>query len=296
MFELIVQVLVYGVIIGAVYGLATMGLNLIWGVMRVVNFTHAELLTLGAYTAYWAWVLIGLNPIASIPLSALLGFVIGIFIFYIIIYRLLFSPDIHSTLVATFALGVALAELMKVLWTADYRGVPWALGVIKFSWFSIPITYVFTFISCILIIIIVYFILYRTYFGKSIRAVIWDSGAAAICGVNVKATLALGFALGSALAFIGGSLIVVYLPTGINPYMGHLYLLRCFVIAVVGGLGNPWGALAGGLVLGLLEQASPIVLGYIPGVEPLSLTPFLSFLILIIVLIIMPEGILGRRR
>jgi branched-chain amino acid transport system permease protein len=295
MFELAFQVLVYGLIIGAVYGLATMGLNLIWGVMRVVNFTHAEFLTLGAYTAYWAWVLLGLNPIASIPLSALLGFAVGLLVFYVIIYKLLFSPDIHSTLVATFALGIALAELMKVLWTADYRGVPWALGVIGYSWFSIPTTYVIAFTTCVLIILAMYLILYRTYLGKSIRAVIWDPGAAAICGVNVKRTLAIGFALGSALAFIGGSLIVVYLPTGINPYMGHLYLLKCFVIAVVGGLGNPWGALVGGLVLGLIEQAAPTLLGFIPGVEPLSFTPFIGFLALIIVLLVRPEGILGKR-
>ena len=78
--------------------------------------------------------------------------------------------------------------------------------------------------------------------------------------------------------------------------MGHLYLLKCFVIAVVGGLGNPWGALVGGLILGLLEQISPIVLGYFPGVEPFSFTPFLSFFILIIVLLVMPGGILGGRR
>jgi len=295
MLELALQVLVYGSIIGAVYGLATMGLNLVWGVMRVVNFTHAEFLTLGAYTAYWAWVLIGLDPISSLPLSALLGFAIGMLMFYILIYRLLFSPDIHSTLVATFALGIALAELMKVLWTADYRGITWALGVIKHSWLSIPITYVIAFTACILIMIMMYFILYKTYIGKSIRAVIWDSGAAAICGVNVKKTLAVGFALGSALAFVGGSLILVYLPTGLNPYMGHVYLLKCFVIAVVGGLGNPWGALVGGLILGLIEQAAPILLGYIPGVEPLSFTPFVGFLILIIVLLIRPEGVLGER-
>lgn len=271
-----------------------MGLNLVWGVMRVVNFAHAQFLTLGAYIAYWSWVLLGLNPIATIPISALLGFIIGIFTFYALIYKLLRSPEIHSTLVATFAFGIALEELMKVLWTADYRGISWALGTVKYPWFSIPISYVITFITCIILIVIMYFILYRTYFGKSIRAVIWDQDAAAICGVNVKTTLALGFALGSVLAFIGGTTIITYLPTGINPYMGHTYLLKCFVIAVVGGLGNPWGALVGGLILGLLEQAMPFFLGYIPEVEPLSLTPFLSFLILIIMLLIMPKGVLGE--
>jgi branched-chain amino acid transport system permease protein len=298
MFEVFLQALIYGITLGIIYGIATMGLNLVWGIMRVVNFAHAEFITLGAYTAYWLWILINFNPISTIPVSGLLGFIFGMIVFYSIIYKFFSSPELmeNATLVATFALGIVLAESMKVLWTADYRGLSWNLGVIKYSWFIFPLSYAYTFIISLIIIIVVYYIIYKTYLGKAIRAVIWDSGAAAICGINVKNTLTIGFSLGSALAFVGGTLIVVYLPTGINPYMGQLYLLKAFVITILGGFGNPWGALIGGILFGIIESIMPLVLAYIPGIEPLSFTPFIAFLILIVILIIRPEGILGKRR
>ncbi|MEM3602337.1 MAG: branched-chain amino acid ABC transporter permease [Candidatus Bathyarchaeia archaeon] len=295
MLELFAPTLISGFILGAVYGLATMGLNLIFGVMNLTNFAHGDFLALGAYSAFWLWTLLGLNPIASIPVSAFIGLVVGLLIFYVLINRLVFSPD--AALVTTYALGIFLEEVMRILWTPLNRGIPWSLGSIQYTFITLPITYIVTFIAGVIAILAIYFIMYKTYFGKSLRAVISDSKAAASCGVNVKTTLAYGFALGVALAFIGGTLLIVYNPSGITPYFGQTYMLNCFVIAILGGLGNPWGALLGGLIFGELEQFLPLILNYFPQIEqPYSFTPFICFTIFIIVLLIRPQGILGGRK
>ncbi|MEM3697299.1 MAG: branched-chain amino acid ABC transporter permease [Candidatus Bathyarchaeia archaeon] len=294
MLEFFVQALISGFISGAVYGLATMGLNLIFGVMNVTNFAHGDLLTLGAYTAYWLWIFLSLNPVSSIPISALVGFMIGLFLFYAVINKLVFSPD--AALVATYALAVFLEEIMRILWTPLNRGIPWSLGTIQYSFITIPVTYIITFLSCLITFAAIYLVLYKTYFGKSLRGIIWDSEAAAICGVNVKNTLACGFAVGVMLAVVGGTLLIVYTPSGINPYMGQTYMLKCFLIAVLGGLGNPWGALIGGLILGELEQFLPLILNYIPGIEPYAFTPFINFVIFVMVLLVRPHGIFGGKK
>ncbi|MEM3551267.1 MAG: branched-chain amino acid ABC transporter permease, partial [Candidatus Bathyarchaeia archaeon] len=195
MFETIIGAFLYAIVLASIYSLATMGLNLIFGVMKIVNFAHADFLTFGGYIAYWSWALLSFNPITSIPISALIGFIAGLSIFNVLIRKLIQTSS-ESTIIVTFSLGLVFQESMKTLWTADYRGTPWTLGNISFLSVSIPVTYIIVTLTGIIGIFCMYTILYKTYFGKSLRAIICNSDAAAICGVRVMHTLALGFALG----------------------------------------------------------------------------------------------------
>jgi branched-subunit amino acid ABC-type transport system permease component len=291
--EIVIQALVYGVFLAAVYGVIAMGFNLVAGIVRMLNLAHAEFIALGAYATYWLWVLLSFNPIAALPISALIGLVVGVMLYFILIKKVVFSPD--NALLITFSLSCIFQETMKILWTPNYRGVPWTLGTVSFPFINFPITYIFTFTVNLAIILVVYFVIFKTYFGKAIRAVTIDPTAASFCGVNVDATLAYGFAFAVALAFVGGTLIVVYISSGINPYMGTAFLGKSIVVAVIGGLGNAWGALAGGLLVGMLEQILPIFLKYVPGIEPFTFTPFVYFVLFLIILLVRPGGLLGGK-
>lgn len=295
MLEGIANIILFGLFLASIYGLQTISFNLVVGMLRIINLAHAELIVLGTYIAYWSWFLFNLDPFLSLPLSAILGLLTGFALYHLLIKRLAFSTD--AALIATFALSLVLSEFMKVLWTANSRGISWTLGSIRISSITVPINYICSTLGSIITIFLIYFIMYKTYFGKACRAVAIDPIASAICGVNVRKTLLYGFVFSSCLAFISGNLLIVYTPTGINPYMGSTIIARCLVIATLGGLGNPWGALIGGLIIGMIEQVMPIFLmTFVPGIEPFSFTPFIYFMAYLLILLVKPEGILGGRR
>ena len=129
----------------------------------------------------------------------------------------------------------------------------------------------------------------------AMRSVVEDSEGARVCGVNVGGVYAMSFALGIGLTVLSGVLLTMFKPVGINPYMGSEYTLKAFVIAVLGGLSNPYGAFFGGLVFGLIENGSYTLFALIPGVEPFALTRFLSFVILLVILLVRPTGILKEK-
>jgi branched-chain amino acid transport system permease protein len=289
---MLLQQLIFGIMIAALYGLASMGFSLVAGIMRIINFAHPDLLSLGAYVAYWLWILIGFDPVMSLPVSIVLGFVAGLLLFNLI--KKSASPDV--LLLITFSVGIVLEEGMRLVWSPNYRGISWSLGVIKFYTASVPVTYIIGFIVNVIVIGILYFVLYKTYFGKALRAVSIDPEAAAFCGVNITSLRRYGFALSSLLAFIGGSLLLIYLPVGINPYYGQTFLAKSIIIVTLGGIANPWGALIGGMVVGIFDQMVPLLLRGVPFVkEPFSFAPFLYFVIFLFILAIRPQGILGRR-
>lgn len=291
MYEILLQQLIFGIMIAALYGLASMGFSLVIGIMRIINFAHPDLLTLGAYVAYWLWVLIGFDPIMSLPASMVLGFIAGLLLFNLI--KRCISPDV--VLLLTFSVGIMLEEGMKAVWTANYRGISWSLGVITFLSVNVPVTYLIGFIANVVIIGTLYFMLYKTYFGKALRAVSIDPEVSAFCGVDVNSIRRYGFALSSLLAFIGGSLLLIYSPVGVNPYYGQSFLPKSIIIITIGGVGNPWGALLGGIIVGIFDQMIPLILRGIPFVkEPFSFAPFLYFIIFLCILAMKPKGILGR--
>ncbi len=282
----------YGMILGAVYGLATMGLSLIFGVLRIVNVGHGAFIMIGAFTAYWMFVLYGLVPVASIAIALVAGMVIGVAIYLAVVRRLIDAPEL-STLLAMFAIGIFIEEAAKLAWGANYVGYSWEIGSLSLPFTEIPYTKIVAFASSVVIAAIVYVWFRKTKLGKAVRAVVEDREGAMTCGIDVNKMYALSFSLGIGLTVLSGVLVTLFVPVGINVYMGGEYTLKAFVIAVLGGLTSPWGAFYAGFIFGLIENGSYTLLGLIPGVEPFGLTRFVSFAVLMIVLLLKPTGLLG---
>jgi len=284
--------LINGAILGSVYGMMTMGLSLIFGVLKIVNVGHGAFVMVGAYIAFWMFTLLGLSPVISIPLAMVAGMVLGFIFFYLVIRRLVGAAEL-TTLLATFAIGILLEEIAKFLWGPDFRGFNWEVGKLFLPVTTIPLGKIYALIASIAIAIILYVWFRKARSGTAIRAVMEDSEGARVCGVNVEGIYALSFALGIGLTVLGGTLLTLFIPVGINPYMGGIYTLKAFVIAVLGGLMSPWGAFYAGFIFGLIENGSYTLFGLIPGIEPFSMTQFLAFFLLLVILLLKPTGLLG---
>ncbi|MFQ6117419.1 MAG: branched-chain amino acid ABC transporter permease [Candidatus Bipolaricaulia bacterium] len=286
--------LVNGVLLGSVYGTMTMGLSFIFGVLRIVNVGHGAFIMVGAYIAFWMFVLFGLPPLVSIPLALIAGMVLGFIFFYLVIRKLVDAPEL-TTLLATFAIGILLEELAKFMWGPGYRGFHWNVGKWSLPMTTIPMGKIYALIASIVIAVALYVWFRKARSGTAIRAVMEDSEGARVCGVNVEWIYALSFSIGIGLTVLGGTLLTLFIPVGINPYMGGIYTLKAFVIAVLGGLTSPWGAFYAGFIFGLIENGFYTIFGVIPGLEPFSMTQFLAFFMLLVILLIKPTGLLGAR-
>ena len=285
--------LIHGAILGSVYGLATMGLSFIFGVMKIVNVGHGAFIMIGAFTAYFMFVLYAIPPVAATSLAIILGLALGFIIFYTVIRRLIEAPELAS-LLATFGIGIFLEELAKALWGPDYRGYSWNVGKLDLGVTLVSVSKIYALISSFVIVFVLYLLIQKTRIGSAIRAVTEDREGAMVCGVNVTRIFAISFTIGIVLTVVSGVFVTLFVPVGINPYMGGEYTLKAFVSAVLGGLGSAWGAYIGGFIFGLLENGSFTLLGAIPGVEPFNMTRFVAFTMLLIILLIKPTGLMGR--
>ena len=284
--------LIQGIVLGAIYGMATMGLSLIFGVLKVVNVGHGAFIMVGAFVTLWLFNALGISPIIAVPISFAVGMGLGFVFYYTVMQRLLKAPEL-ATLLATFAIGVLLEEIVKLIFGSEFRGYNWGVGKISLGVTVLPYSKLYACIGSILVAILLYLWFKKTRAGSAVRSVVEDSEGARVCGVNVGWAYALSFALGIGLTVASGTLLTMFIPVGINPYMGGGYTLKAFVIAVLGGLASPYGAFFGGLVFGLIENGSYTLFALIPGVEPFALTRFLSFVILLVILHIKPTGLLS---
>ncbi len=293
-FEQLAGNLLNGVILGAVYGLATMGLSMIFGILRVVNVGHGAFIMLGAFIALWMFVLYGVSPILSLPLAFIIGLALGMVIFFTVLNRLLTAPEL-MTLIATYGVGIFLEETARSVWGPNFRGFSWNIGSIDFGVTVMPLPKIYSFFASVLLAAMLYLWFKKTTLGAAIRAVVEDREGALVCGINVQRMFAFGFSIAIAFTVIRGVLLTLFIPVGINPYMGGEYTLRAFVIAVLGSLTSPWGAFYAGFIFGLLENGSYSTLSLIPGVDPLSLSRFVAFAALLLILLVKPTGLLGGR-
>jgi branched-subunit amino acid ABC-type transport system permease component len=284
--SIILTSLVDGLLIGVVYGIAAMGLNLIWGVMRVINLAHGALIALGMFGVYLVFSRLGLNPYLALLLIAILGLLMGVIIYFVGIARVVNAPHL-STLLATFAINMIIIGLGTAVFTTTPRDTGFSLGSIRIG----PLTLLGTrLVAAVLTLVVtgaLYAFLYRTRTGKYIRAVSNNRGAAELMGIPSSRILALSFGIGTMLAAIAGGLIATFFSFTI--LSGDIYQQKSFVIGVLGGLGNPLGALVGGLILGVLE-------GLLPLAMPNTWVPVIEFLLFILILLIKPSGILGGRQ
>ncbi|MEM2444612.1 MAG: branched-chain amino acid ABC transporter permease [Sulfolobales archaeon] len=279
------QIFVNAMLLGGMYAIISIGLNIIFGVLKIVNFAHGELIMLGMYISYWLAVIYGLNPYLTLPLTALALLLIGAGIERILIKPILNAPSINQ-LLTTAALILIIQNVALILWRADYRGVTVRMPLISIGPIFVSGTRLVAFVGGIAASLILYYILMRTDTGIRIRAVAQDPEVSQILGVNVPRIQTLTFCLGSLLAGIAGSLMIPIFM--VNPTVGGGFGLIAWVIIVLGGLGSFTGALIGSFIVGLIEA-------YVGVLISLEVARAVAFFAFILILLFRPSGILGEK-
>ncbi len=282
---MLVPSLMDGLLLGFVYGIAAMGLSLIWGVMDVINLSHGPIIALGMFGIYLGFTGLGLNPYLTLILVIVGGLLLGVLIYWVAVHRVINAPHL-STLLATFAVNMIIIGIATAVFTTSPRNVDFSLGSFLLGPVTLPWTRILAALASVLVTGVLYLFLYRTQPGKAIRAVTDNRAAAELMGIPTSWILALAFGLGTMLAAISGGLIATFFPFTI--LAGGSYELKSFVICVLGGLGNPLGALIGGLLLGALE-------GIIPAFMETSWVPVLEFVLFVLILMVRPQGLLGSK-
>jgi branched-subunit amino acid ABC-type transport system permease component len=275
-----------GLMIGFIYGIAAMGLTLIFGVMDVINLAHGPIIALGMFGVYLAFNSLGLNPYLGLFLVAILGLLLGILIYFIAVQRVLDGPHL-STLLATFAVNMIIIGIGTAIFSTAPYNVEFSLGKIVLGPVVIINTRAVAVLAAVLVTAGLYLFLRRTRQGRYIRAVANNRSAAELVGVPSNKILALSFGIGTMLAAISGGLIATFFP--ITILGGGVYELKSFVIVVLGGLGNPLGALVGGLILGAIE-------GLIPTFMETTWVPVVEFVLFVLILLVRPTGLFGTKR
>jgi branched-subunit amino acid ABC-type transport system permease component len=274
-----------GLLLGFVYGVAAMGLTLIWGVMSVINLAHGPVIALGMFGSYLLFTLLGVNPYLALVPVALLGLVMGFFIYGVAVHRVINAPHL-SSLLATFAVNMIIIGLGTAIFSTSPQNIDYSLGSLEVGFLTVPFSRLLATAGALLFTAALYLFLYFTRPGKAVRAVANNRRAAELMGIPSSLVLALSFGLGTMMAAVAGGLIATFFPFTI--LSGGPYELKSFVICVLGGLGNPLGALLGGLILGGLE-------GVIPAFMPVSWVPVVEFGLFVLVLLVKPSGLLGAK-
>jgi branched-subunit amino acid ABC-type transport system permease component len=281
----IIASIIDGVLIGSVYGLAAMGLTLIWGVMDVVNLTHGAAIVAGMFALY-LMTGAGLPPYATLPPILAGSFLVGVLLYWIAVHRLIDRPPL-MILLSTFSVNLMLIGIGTAVWGTVLFNVPVTMPGVSWQGYTFPGTHILAAAVTVTMAGCLYLFLYRTRIGKAVRAVASNREAAELSGIPTTRVLSLAFGLGVALASVAGVLIGTLFPFTV--LAGDAYQLKSFVVTVLGGLGNPAGALMGGIALGLIEGlAAPFM--------PVSWTLVIEFVLFVLVLIIFPGGIFAFRR
>ena len=296
--------LVYGAIEGSLFGAVALGLSLIWGVMKVINLAHGELVVLGAYLAVLLAKAYGVNPAVTPFIDLVIGAVIGLLIFYAILYKLIGRVDVitlkeeMATLLAMFGLSIALYEfffiwtdrskLLNLYETMPSRGVT-AGAAVSLAGVSVEPAKLYVVLVALVTAVAMHLFLYRTTMGLAIRAVAQDATAVSLAGVDPVKVKALATVVGIGLTLLGGGLVALYHGTGISPELSHIYAPLSFVIVVLGTPGNLWGTMVAGIIVGEVYNLVYAFTG------SLSLGFAAAFALMVLVLIVRPEGLFAKR-
>lgn len=275
-----------GILLGFVYGLAAMGLTLIWGVMNVINLAHGPIIALGMFSTFFVYSRLGLNPYLGVIPIALIGLLLGVLIYTVAVHRVINAPHL-SSLLATFSVNMIIIGVGTAVLTTSPYNVDFSAGSLKWGSATLLGTRLIAMVVTLLFTGGLYYFLYRTQPGKYIRAVTNNRAAAELMGIPSTRILALSFGIGTMLAMVSGALIATFFPFSI--LSGSSYELKSFVIGVLGGLGNPIGALFGGLILGILE-------GIIPAFLETSWVPVIEFGLFVVILLVRPSGLFGAKK
>jgi len=285
MIQDLIQLTINGLLLGGIYSLISIGLTLIFGVTRIINFAHGEFLMLAMYVAFWLFQLAGVDPYLSLLAVTPMLFIAGLISERLVIHPILEAPS-SMQIFATVGLSVAMQNAALFLWTADYRTIKTAYSTktIMVSDILISFPRLIAFGATVLISWGIFLYLKKTYTGKAIRAVAQNRTASTLMGINIRKIYLFTFGLGTALVGIAGALLMpIYY---VFPTVGGLFVLTAFVVVVLGGLGNMTGAFVGGLIIGLVESYSGFFLAT-------QLKEAVYFIIFILVLVLKPSGLYG---
>ena len=283
---ILIQILVNGLLLGGIYALLSIGLTLIFGVVRVINFAHGEFLMISMYIAYFFYAFFGWNPYWSLIINFPLMFLLGMATDQLLIRPLRNAPS-YMQVFATVGLSILLINLALFIFSGDYRAIdlPFAKKVIQLWGIYLNYPRLIIFSSSIGITLLIYLFLQNTDIGKQIRAIAQNRTAARIMGLKLNRIYMITFGIGSGLVGIAGGLITpVYY---VYPTVGVYFVLTAFVVVVLGGMGNMMGAFLGGLIIGIVDSVS----GYY--IDP-SLKETVYYVIFVLVLIFRPSGLLGQ--
>lgn len=279
------QLIVSGLLLGGVYALCALGLNLIFGVAKVVNFAHGEFLMLGMYAGYWLMMSTGINPYYGAPLIGAAFFVIGLLFYWCLMRFTIYKPEMTQVF-ATLGLGIVLQNLALLLWSADYRTVqvmPPGRESLNMLGLTLSTNRMVAFGYAAVILAAVIAFLKFTFLGRAIEAISQDIVAARLMGIKPERIFLITFGLGIGLTGIAGAVLVPSFYA--FPSVGTFFVLVAFVVVVLGGLASVTGTVIGGLVLGVVESFT--------GFFSPDLKEATHFVLLILLLSVRPHGILG---
>ena len=280
--------LINGISLGSVYAIIALGYTMVYGIAKMLNFAHGDVIMIGGYMAFCTTSYLGWSPIPAVLFSILVCTILGI-----VIEKLAYKPlrNASSLAVLITAIGVSyfLQNMALLIWSSNPKAFPnlVALGSITLFGTQISSVTIVTIVASIIIMIALTFFTSKTKLGKAMRAVSEDKGAAQLMGINVNGTISLTFAIGSGLAAIAGVLLCSAYPT-LMPTTGAMPGIKAFTAAVFGGIGSIPGAMLGGILLGIIEIFGKAYIST-------QLSDAIVFAVLIIVLIVKPTGLLGKK-
>ena len=283
--------LISGISLGSVYALIALGYTMVYGIAKMLNFAHGDIIMIGSYIVFFAFGSAGLNPILAIVLSMVVCTVLGVTIERIA-YRPLRDAPSLAVLITAIGMSYLLQQVAQLSWTSSPKSFTSVVkGFAPISLFDgqlrIPAETVVTITACVVIMIALMLFIKYAPAGHAMLAVSEDRGAAQLMGVNVNATISLTFAIGSALAAVAGALLCSAYPP-LQPTTGARPGIKAFVAAVFGGIGSIPGAFLGGILLGVIENLSKAYIST-------QLSDAIVFLVLVVVLIVKPTGLLGKK-
>jgi branched-chain amino acid transport system permease protein len=283
------QNLVFGLLVGGLYGLAAVGLSLVFGVTKILNVAHGELLMLGGYASFWLFTLFGVDPFLGLPLAIVLLVLLGLVLYKGVFARMTKlgeEPKIKNTMLVGFGLGIVLQNVAQRLWTADQRGITTAYSSSVFTVFGVrfPIVRVASFLIALFVLVALHLFLKRTYLGKAIRATVEDWEAAALLGISTDRVYLISFLMGAGLAGLAGALVSV--GWSIVPTMGLQWTLTSLIVMVLGGLGSFVGTFVAGVLLGVTQSLTSFWLGG-------AYREMVALLLFLVVLVVRPQGLFG---
>jgi branched-chain amino acid transport system permease protein len=285
-FDILLQTLASGVLIGLIYALVAIGLTMIFGVMDIVNFAHGEFLMLGMYSSFWLFALYALDPLLTLPLTVIMLFAGGVLLYKTVIVRIINAPML-SQIFTTFGIMILLRGVAQFLWKPDFRSIENSAvsGSVRFAGIQVGQPQLVAGIGAILITGIIWFFLHRTRLGVALEATAADKEAARLMGIDSHRMFALAWGIGAACAGAAGALLATFFP--IFPDVGATFILIAFVVVNLGGFGSVSGAFWAGILVGVIEVMGGLLIG------PQYKTAIVLVLFLA-VLMFRPQGLMGK--